>query len=54
VGCLKNNVVFLKFLFIAYDAWEQAEGIELKLDALLLRLEAGIRRLDKEIGCRNI
>jgi hypothetical protein len=32
-----------KFLFIAYDVWEQAERIGLKLDALLMRLEV-IRR----------
>jgi hypothetical protein len=25
-GCLKILLVFLKFLFIAYDVWEQYEG----------------------------
>jgi hypothetical protein len=25
LGCSKNKVAFLKFLFIAYDVWEQSE-----------------------------
>jgi hypothetical protein len=39
LGCSKKNVVFFKFLSIAYDVREQAEGIGLKLDALMKRLE---------------
>jgi hypothetical protein len=31
-----------KILFIAYDVWGQSEGIGLKIDALLMRLEATV------------
>jgi hypothetical protein len=39
LGCSKKKKIFPKFLFIAFDVWEQSERIGLKLDALLMRLE---------------
>jgi hypothetical protein len=36
------NVAFSKFLFIAYDVWEQSGKEGLKLDALMMRLEVTV------------
>jgi hypothetical protein len=38
----KKKKIFFKVLFIAYDVWEKSERIGLKLDALLMRLEATV------------